>query len=155
MEASLEQITLTAPLSKKELAQYSSLALAYIGDCVFELFVRTRIVAEGNDKANHYHKQTIQYVNAAAQTKMAARIKPLLSEEERAVFRRGKNAKSASPAKNQSLHDYHQATGFEALVGYLYLSGQFARLSILVEEGLLALDSENLSNRKKENNHGI
>ncbi len=133
METGIEKIAGHFPLTKKELQGYSSLALAYIGDCIFELFVRTKIVSRGNDKANHYHQKTIHYVNAAAQTEMMQRIKPLLSAEEQAVFRRGKNAKSFSPAKHQSLHDYHIATGFEALMGYLYLSGQQERLSELVQ----------------------
>jgi ribonuclease-3 family protein len=90
------------------------------------------VVTKGNDKANHYHQKTIGYVNAAAQTEMMEIIKPLLTDEEKAVFRRGKNAKSLSPAKNQSSHDYHIATGFEALMGYLYLSGQMERLEELI-----------------------
>lgn len=132
METCLKGIAEHFPLTKKELQGYSSLGLAYIGDCIFELFVRTKIVTQGNDKANHYHKKTIAYVNAAAQTEMMEKIKPLLTDEEKAVFRRGKNAKSPSPAKNQSLHDYHIATGFEALMGYLYLSGQMERLEELI-----------------------
>ncbi|MCI6857699.1 MAG: ribonuclease III [Eubacterium sp.] len=132
METGIETFFDHFPLTKQELKSYSSLGLAYIGDCVFELFVRTMVVTKGNDRASHYHKKTIGFVNAAAQTKMMNRIKPLLTEEEMAVFRRGKNAKSASPAKNQSLHDYHYATGFEALMGYLYLSGQKERLGNLL-----------------------
>lgn len=120
------------PLTEKELKGYSSLGLAYIGDCIFELYVRTMVVTKGNDRANHYHHETTNYVNAAAQAQMMKRIKPLLTEEEQGVFRRGKNAKSPSPAKNQSLGNYHLATGFEALMGYLYLSGQMERLHELI-----------------------
>ena len=119
METCLKGIAEHFPLTEKELRGYSSLGLAYIGDCIFELFVRTMVVTKGNDKANHYHQ------------KMEI-IKPLLTDEEKAVFRRGKNAKSLSPAKNQSSHDYHIATGFEALMGYLYLSGQMERLEELI-----------------------
>ena len=132
METCLKGIAEHFPLTEKELRGYSSLGLAYIGDCIFELFGRTMIVTKGNDKANHYHQKTIGYVNAAAQTEMMEIIKPLLTDEEKAVFRRGKNAKSLSPAKNQSSHDYHIATGFEALMGYLYLSGQMERLEELI-----------------------
>ena len=96
METCLKGIAEHFPLTEKELRGYSSLGLAYIGDCIFELFVRTMVVTKGNDKANHYH------------------------------------AKSLSPAKNQSSHDYHIATGFEALMGYLYLSGQMERLEELI-----------------------
>ena len=132
METCLKGIAEHFPLTEKELRGYSSLGLAYIGDCIVELFVRTMVVTKGNDKANHYHQKTIGYVNAAAQTEMMEIIKPLLTDEEKAVFRRGKNAKSLSPAKNQSSHDYHIATGFEALMGYLYLSGQMERLEELI-----------------------
>lgn len=132
METCLKGIAEHFPLTEKELRGYSSLGLAYIGDCIFELFVRTMVVTKGNYKANHYHQKTIGYVNAAAQTEMMEIIKPLLTDEEKAVFRRGKNAKSLSPAKNQSSHDYHIATGFEALMGYLYLSGQMERLEELI-----------------------
>lgn len=132
METCLKGIAEHFPLTEKELRGYSSLGLAYIGDCIFELFVRTMVVTKGNDQANHYHQKTIGYVNAAAQTEMMEIIKPLLTDEEKAVFRRGKNAKSLSPAKNQSSHDYHIATGFEALMGYLYLSGQMERLEELI-----------------------
>ena len=132
METCLKGIAEHFPLTEKELRGYSSLGLANIGDCILELFVRTMVVTKGNDKANHYHQKTIGYVNAAAQTEMMEIIKPLLTDEEKAVFRRGKNAKSLSPAKNQSSHDYHIATGFEALMGYLYLSGQMERLEELI-----------------------
>ena len=142
METCLKGIAEHFPLTEKELRGYSSLGLAYIGDCIYELFVRTMVVTKGNDKANHYHQKTISYVNAAAQTAMMEKIKPLLTDEERAVFRRGKNAKSPSPAKNESSHDYHIATGFEALMGYLYLSGQMERLEELIR--ICLSDADNL-----------
>ncbi len=116
------------PMTQKELKTYSALALAYIGDCVFDLLVRTILVSRGNDKPSVYHRRAVHLVNAGAQTEMMEMIKPLLKDEEMAVFRRGRNAKGASPAKNQSLHDYRIATGFEALLGYLYLSGQSGRI---------------------------
>ncbi len=121
------------PMTEKELRTYSALALAYIGDCVFDLLVRTILVSRGNDKPSVYHRKAVHLVNAASQTEMMDMIKPLLKEEEKAVFRRGKNAKGASPAKNQSLHDYRIATGFEALLGYLYLSGQSRRICQLMD----------------------
>ena len=116
------------PLTEKELKTYSALALAYIGDCVFDLVVRTILVSRGNDKPQAYHRRAIHFVNAAAQKDMMSMLTASLKEEEKAVFRRGRNAKGASPARNQSLHDYRIATGFEALLGYLYLSGQRERL---------------------------
>ena len=78
METCLKGIAEHFPLTEKELRGYSSLGLAYIGDCIYELFVRTMVVTKGNDKANHYHQKTISYVNAAAQTAMMEKIKPLL-----------------------------------------------------------------------------
>ena len=116
------------PLTEKELKTYSALALAYIGDCVFDLVVRTILVSRGNDKPQAYHRRAIHFVNAAAQKDMMSMLTASLTEEEKAVFRRGRNAKGASPARNQSLHDYRIATGFEALLGYLYLSGQRERI---------------------------
>ena len=85
METCLKGIAEHFPLTEKELRGYSSLGLAYIGDCIYELFVRTMVVTKGNDKANHYHQKTISYVNAAAQTAMMEKIKPLLTDEEKAV----------------------------------------------------------------------
>ena len=96
METCLKGIAEHFPLTEKELRGYSSLGLAYIGDCIYELFVRTMVVTKGNDKANHYHQKTISYVNAAAQTAMMEKIKPLLTDEEKAVFRRGKRRPSRS-----------------------------------------------------------
>ena len=86
METCLKGIADHFPLTEKELRGYSSLGLAYIGDCIYELFVRTMVVTRGNDKANHYHQKTISYVNAAAQTAMMEKIKPLLTDEERQFF---------------------------------------------------------------------
>ena len=129
------------PLTGKELRTYSALALAYIGDCVFDLVVRTILVSRGNDKPSAYHRRAVHFVNAAAQSEMMAMLMPLLTDEEKAVVRRGRNARGASPARNQSLHDYRIATGFEALLGYLYLSGQRERLYRLV--GLCLKEEEN------------
>lgn len=86
METCLKGIAEHFPLTEKELRGYSSLGLAYIGDCIYELFVRTMVVTKGNDKANHYHQKTISYVNAAAQTAMMEKIKPLLTDEEGQFF---------------------------------------------------------------------
>ena len=130
------------PLTEKELKTYSALALAYIGDCVFDLVVRTILVSRGNDKPQAYHRRAIHFVNAAAQKDMMSMRTASLTEEEKAVFRRGRNAKGASPARNQSLHDYRIATGFEALLGYLYLSGQRERLYQLL--GLCLQEEEKL-----------
>lgn len=113
--------------------QYSPLALAYIGDGVYELYVRTRVIAEHPTMPAHkLHLQTVKYVKAHAQSNSIHAMAELLTEEETAVFKRGRNAKSYTMAKNASVSDYHHATGFEALLGYLYLQKQHARLDELM-----------------------
>lgn len=136
MEESLKNIFGQTLVEANKLKTYSPLALAYVGDAVYDLIIRTKVVSEKNCKPNKYHQETIQYVNANAQMKHYMKIQNLLTEEEQAVFRRGKNTKTPSPAKNQSIHDYRIATGVEALIGYLYLSGQMERILELMEYGL-------------------
>lgn len=136
MEESLGRIMDHFPLTEQEVRSYSALAFAYIGDSVYDLIIRTMITSKGNNRPNKYHQQVIQYVNANAQTRMMDKIKPLLTEEEKTMFRRGRNAKSISCAKNQSHHDYRIATGFETLIGYLYMTGQMGRIMELVSVGL-------------------
>lgn len=111
-------------------AEYSALALAYIGDCVYELYVRTHLLKAGNNNVNSLHKTATKYVRCAAQSQLYYRIEPLLTEEETAVFKRGRNTKSHVP-KNSEMSDYRNATGIEALIGYLYLSGKYGRISEL------------------------
>lgn len=115
---------------------YSPLVLAYVGDTVFDLMIKSMVVSEGNRQVQKIHERASHFVQASAQSQMMRVIQPLLSEEEHAVFRRGRNAKSVTPAKNQSITDYRRATGFEALVGYLYLKKEYARLVQLVKAGL-------------------
>ncbi len=136
MEKSLELLRTHYPLTEVELRTYSSLALAYIGDSIYDLIIRTMVISKGNTRPQKYHKEVIGYVNAKAQMEMMGKIKEYLTEEETTIFRRGRNAKTISPAKNQSLHDYRIATGFEALMGYLYLSGQMERIMELIHIGL-------------------
>lgn len=107
--------------------QLSPLTLAFIGDCVFELFVRERLVCQANCPVNQLHQNSVAQVRCGAQAKSMEKIMPLLTEEEMAVFKRGRNAKTSVP-KNASSADYHAATGFEALFGYLYLKNDIARL---------------------------
>jgi len=121
---------------------YSSLDLAYIGDAVFELIIRTTVMAKGGTSVNRMHKQTSALVNAGTQSTIIRLIKDELTVEEKAVYRRGRNTKPASPAKNQTLSDYRRATGFEALMGYLYLKGDFCRMMYLIERGLRLLEKE-------------
>ena len=114
------------------------LTLAYIGDGIYELVVRSVMVARTNTRAGLLHRQTSQYVKAEAQSKMMDVLLPVLTEEEEGVYRRGRNAKSPTMAKNASVSDYRRATGFEALMGYLYLTDRMERI---VELTKLALDA--------------
>lgn len=136
MEESLSIVQEMFPMNEAKLRTYSALSFAYIGDAVYELIIRTVIASRGNMKPNKYHQHVIEYVNARGQVRIMEKIRPHLTEEENVIFRRGKNAKPPTCAKNQSLHDYHIATGFEALVGYLYLGGQMRRLMELLDIGL-------------------
>lgn len=106
----------------------SPLVLAYVGDSVYEVYIRTMLISKSNKKVNDYHKQSITFVKAKAQAKFLETIYESLSDEEQNVIRRGKNAKSNTIPKNCTLHDYRQATAFEALIGYLYLKKENARL---------------------------
>lgn len=109
-------------------ADYNPLAVAYIGDTVYDLFIRTKIVEKGNKQVTNMHKEAVKFVNATAQAKCAEMIEPFLSEKELHLIRWGKNAKSASVPKNANVKDYHIATGFEVLIGGLYISNQTERL---------------------------
>ena len=115
---------------------YSPLTLAYIGDGIYDLIIRSLVVAKGNTRAGELHKRTSQIVKAKTQAEMIEAILPMLTEEEADIYRRGRNAKSPTMAKNATMADYRKATGFEALVGYLYLQDQFPRVIELTKLGL-------------------
>lgn len=119
---------------------YSPLTLAYIGDSIYDLVIKSLVVNEGNKQVQKLHKATSTLVQASAQSKMMRRMQEHLTEEEHAVFKRGRNAKSVSPAKNQSITDYRRATGFEALMGYLYLKKEWKRMLDLIKIGLKSLE---------------
>ena len=118
----------------------SPLVLAYIGDCVFDLVIKTRVVGRGNRQVHKLHEETSHFVQASAQSFMMRAMQEHLTAEEHAVYRRGRNARSVSPAKNQSITDYRRATGFEALIGYLYLNREYGRLTELVAIGLESME---------------
>ena len=123
-------------LEERDPNGYSPLVLAYIGDGVYELVIRTKVVNRGNTQVNKMHKVTSGLVKAQTQAQMYLLLEEELTEEERAVYRRGRNAKSATMAKHATMRDYRMATGFEALMGWLYLSGRLDRLTGLVSLGL-------------------
>jgi len=111
--------------------QYSGLTLAYIGDAYYELMVREYLIEEGDTKVDTLHTKAIVYTSALGQAQAYETIKDVLSEDEQSIFKRGRNAKTDRKARNASLADYKQATGFESLIGYLYLNKQTARIQEL------------------------
>ena len=127
-------------LGEVDVNQYSPLTLAYIGDSIYDLIIKTLVVNEGNKQVQKLHKRTSRFVQASAQSQMMWVLQERLTEEEHAVYKRGRNAKSVSPAKNQSVTDYRRATGFEALMGYLYFKKEWKRMLELVKIGLESLE---------------
>ncbi len=130
-------------LKEVDVNSYSPLVLAYIGDCIYDLIIKTMVISGGNKQVHKLHEETSTYVQASAQSLMMRAIQPCLSEEEHAVYRRGRNSRTVSPAKNQSITDYRRATGFEALIGYLYLKKEYHRILELVKTGLQNLSNDN------------
>ncbi|MBO5495611.1 MAG: ribonuclease III [Eubacterium sp.] len=108
--------------------QLSPLNLAFIGDCIYEIYVRESLVADANRPVNDLHRESVKYVSAKAQTAAFEKIKKRLTEEELAVFKRGRNAKVGHSPKSATEGEYHCATGVETLFGYLYLTEQTDRL---------------------------
>ncbi|MBQ7943257.1 MAG: ribonuclease III [Lachnospiraceae bacterium] len=125
-----------------DIRTYSPLTLAYIGDAIFEMVIRTLIVEKGQRAANSLHKHTTKIVCAGTQAAMIEALSDVLTDEEQSIYRRGKNTKINSSAKNASLADYRKATGFEALCGYLYLSGNTRRVVELIKIALDKLQIE-------------
>lgn len=145
MEESLNffyQIRSKFACGETDIKTYSPLALAYIGDGIYDLIIRTVVVGRGNLPAEKLHKKVIQYVNAGAQAAMIEAVLEDLSEEEEAVYRRGRNAKSYTKAKNATMSDYRKATGFEALMGYLYLQDKMGRAIELIQTALAKIELE-------------
>ena len=129
-------------MEEVDIQSYSPLTLAYIGDSIYDLIIKSLVINQGNKQVNKLHKDTAQLVQASTQSLMMRTMQEHLTEEEHAVYKRGRNAKSVSPAKNQSITDYRRATGFEALLGYLYLKKDWKRLLDLVKIGLDSLEKE-------------
>ena len=123
-------------LGEVDLRTLSPLTLAFVGDCVYDLILRTVIVERHNASPNQLHREKSRLAKAPAQAEMAEALQEHLTQEELAVYRRGRNAKSHTTAKNASVLDYRKATGLEALYGWLYLSGQEERLLQLLRLSL-------------------
>lgn len=132
----LAQIKETFPGKCQDVRAYSPLTLAYIGDAIYDLIIRTVVVERANRPSNELHRIAVRYVSAGAQAGIAGALMDSLTEEERAVYRRGRNSKPHTMAKNASPEDYLKATGFEAVLGYLYLKGDMPRALALVREGI-------------------
>ena len=130
-----ESLTQAFSLAEKDWKQYSPLTLAYLGDAVYELAVRTVYVKRMNCQAHKLNRLVVGHVSAKNQCRLVRTLLPMLSEEEYAVYKRGRNAKPASMAKNASTEEYLEATGFEALIGYLYLEERFDRMQELIRCG--------------------
>ena len=123
-----------------DIRTYSPLTLAYIGDGIFDIVIRSVVVAKGNSRANDLHKRTSEIVKAHTQALMIEALEGELTEEEADIYRRGRNAKSGTMAKNASMSDYRKATGFEALMGYLYLKDDFERIVFLTKRAMELLE---------------
>ena len=120
-----------------EVNTMSPLTWAYIGDGVYEIFIRNYILSENTGlNANKMHRKAIGYVKAKSQSTIMHELEELLNDDEMAVFKRGRNAKSPTVPKNADVRDYRMATGFEALVGYLYLSGNKERLEFILNKSI-------------------
>ena len=129
METSITYLKEQFQLKDPDIRSYSPLTLAYIGDGIYELYIRTILIKQGNCQVNKLHKQASRLVKA----------QPHFTQEEEAVYKRGRNAKSYTTAKNATTGDYRRATGFEAVMGYLYLTDQYCRMIDLIKMGLEAL----------------
>lgn len=133
-------------LKDNPIESYSPLTLAYIGDAIYEIVIRTMVVSEGNTQVNKLHKRSSSLVKAETQAKMIKLLmeKDKLTEEELHYYKRGRNAKSYTSAKNASIGDYRIATGFEALMGYLYITRQSGRMISLIKDGLKLTENSSI-----------
>ena len=136
METNLIQLKELFHLEDQDLRSYSPLTLAYIGDGVYELIIRTILVKKGNCPVNRLHKKASSLVKAGAQSAIMEVIEEKLTPEELSVYRRGRNAHSPTMAKHATMADYRRATGFEALMGYLYLKEDYTLMLTLVRMGI-------------------
>lgn len=138
----LELIKDRFEVGEVDINTYSPLTLAFIGDCIFDLVIRTVVVGRANRSPNKLHKEKADIVKAPTQSEMAKALSDVFTPEEQDIYRRGRNAHSYSTAKNASVGDYRRATGLEAVMGYLYLTGDDARCIELIKTGLDRLGIE-------------
>lgn len=141
MKAFVEKINRRS-LTDDEIKMMNALKLAYIGDAVYEVYIRTYVLNNYRNSVNIANKKSISFVKASAQAKIVDYIKPFLSDYEWAIVMRGRNQKSSTVPKNANLKDYKLATGFEALIGMLYLKGEEERIEDIIIQGINFLDPE-------------
>ncbi len=128
---------------KTELVTMSPLVLAYLGDTVYETYIREYLIRQNTQrKVNDLHKLAIKYVKAKAQATIIHEIEIELTEEESKIYKRGRNQKSNTSPKNADIIDYKHATGFEALVGYLYLNNEIERLQYIINKGIKIIERD-------------
>ncbi len=126
-------LTQKGTLSRLEARQFNSVVLAFLGDAVYSLYVRNRLVTSGEGKPAEFQRAAANLVSARGQSAFLDRVLPLLTEEEADIFRRGKNAKKATKSKSASSLEYNRSTGFEAVLGFLYLIGDEGRIVELLD----------------------
>lgn len=124
-------------ISERDARNISPVTLAFVGDAVYSLFVREKLVLSSDFSTGELQKLTSKKVSAHGQNALLARVESVFTEEELAVFKRGRNAKKPTRSKNASVEEYNNSTGLEAVIGYLYLTGNYARISELLENGEL------------------
>lgn len=132
-------------LSKSEIPEINTLSpltLAFIGDSVYEMFIRTKILSLGNRPANELHKIAVKFVKASQQARAAHEIFEHLAEEEKDIYKRGRNTNIHTVPKNADMADYRHATALEALIGYLYIKGEQARLEEILSDAFMILNRE-------------
>lgn len=130
-------------MEKTELVTMSPLVLAYLGDTVYETYIREHLIRQNTQrKVNDLHKLAIKYVKAKAQATIIHEIETELTEEESKIYKRGRNQKSNTSPKNADIIDYKHSTGFEALVGYLYLNNEIERLQYIINKGIKIIERD-------------
>ena len=127
-------------IEAKDIRSYSPLTLAYIGDAIFDMIIRSILVSRGNTQVNNLHKRACAIVKAQTQADFADVLMDTFTEDEMNIYRRGRNSKPHTKAKNASTMEYLEATGFEAVIGYLYLTGNMDRICELINKGADMLD---------------
>lgn len=140
---------------KEEIKQINTTALAYLGDAVYEVEVRRRMMISGTENVDRLHQMAVRFVRAEGQAYAIKQIMSDLTEEEQAIVRRARNRKIASKPKNLDPVTYKMATAFEALVGYLYLNGELERLDLVITRSMKLIEKRVENNERKATNKQV